>query len=71
MPCERIRSRIDDRPDGNRAVDGCQSPTLAHHPAVSSYQPASMQKTSLPTRAAASMSGRSLPSVGSPSSVFM
>ncbi len=58
-------------PPGKRVVEGCHSPTLGHQSPLSSYQPASMQKISAPTSAAASMSGRSFSVVGSPMRVFM
>ena len=48
------------------------SPTVSHQPSPgSAYQPASMQKYSAPTSAAAAISGSSRSVVGSPISVFM
>ena len=58
-------------PPGNRVCDGCHSPTLSHQLEPLSYQPASMQNTSAPAAAAASINGISLAVVGSPISVFM
>ena len=71
MPCSRIRASTSSIPLGKRVCDGCHSPTLSHQAVPLSYQPASMQNTSAPTWAAASMSGSSFAVVGSPISVFM
>ena len=71
MPRLRMCSMTSSSPAGKRTVDGCHSPTLPHHDPLSSYHPASMQKISAPTSAAASMSGRSRSVVGSPFNVFM
>ena len=59
-------------PPGNRVGDGFQSPTVSHQLSPGAvYQPASMQKYSAPTEAAAAISGNSRSVVGSPISVFM
>ena len=71
MPASRIASMTSPSPPGNRVVDGFHSPTVSHQCPLSSYQPASMQKTSAPTSAAAAISGSSFSVVGSPLSVFM
>ena len=56
---------------GEPGRDGIHSPTVSHQCPLSSYHPASMQKISAPTSAAAATSGRSRSVVGSPLSVFM
>jgi hypothetical protein len=66
-----MRVSTSSMPRGKRVCDGCHSPTLSHHAVPLSYQPASMQNTSAPAAAAASMSGSSFPVVGSPMRVFM
>ena len=71
MPAARMCSSTSDSPPGNRDDDGFQSPALSHQPCSSSYQPASMQKYSAPTSAAAVISGSSLSVLGLAISVFM
>ena len=72
MPASRMASTTRCRPrgePGRRRLPGADAvPPVA---AVSSYQPASMQKYSAPTRRAASISGSSFSVVGSPIRVFM
>jgi hypothetical protein len=59
-------------PPGNRLIDGTQDPTVSHQSSPSTlYQPASIQKYSAPTSAAAFTNGRSRSVVGLPIRVFM
>lgn len=72
MPRFVMASRTSCMPPGKRLGAGSHAPTESHQPwASSSYQPASMTKTSAPASAADSMSGRSRSVVGSPFRVFM
>ncbi len=71
MPRSRMWSSTSSMPPGNRVCDGCHSPTLSHQCPPSSYQPASMQKTSAPRLGGGVDQRQQLAVVGSPMSVFM
>ena len=72
IPSVRICSSTAARPWVNRAAEGRQAPMLSHQSSPgSAYQPASMQKYSAPTCAAALISGSSRSVLGSPIRVFM
>ena len=68
MPASLMASMTSTMPfsPGKRVLDGIHSPTDGHQLPVSSYQPQSMTKISMPALPAASISGSSFSVVGSP-----
>jgi len=67
-----MRSSTSLIPPGNRVREGRHAPTVSHHPwPASAYHPASIQKYSAPTSAAAAISGSRRSVLGFAMSVFM